>query len=304
MQKLARHIERLLTENDLVILPGFGALVAQRCGCRRDGDWLTPPSKQLSFNPSIRHNDGTLAASYLCEESCTFEQANLLADEALQRLTGLLDAGCPVHLEHIGIFRKETGRILFEPNEQGFPLPAAFGLKPVCFPALRQTSGQPEQASGHTTPQAPIVELGDRKRTLRPAIAIAATLALLFLPLQLNNTGWQMQTAGWTPQPTQIAPTDSTHQAESLLQEEEPEEEPATPYHLIIGSFKTQRQAVKMMQTVPNGWQPYLIYADDRYRIAINAFETQQESEEYLQRFVAAQPAYSDAWILTLNTEP
>ena len=305
VQKLAGHIERLLSENDLVILPGFGALVARRSGCRRDGAWLLPPAKQVTFNPAVRHDDGTLTASYMCSESCTFERAGQLAANDVQEFIRRLDNHRSVRLDHIGIFRKQAERILFEPDRQGFPTSDAFGLKPVCFSTLDRTQPVVQRPAEPAGQPAPVVDLTPRRRTAFSAIAVAATLLLLLLPTGLDRSSIQLETAGWTPRNVQAEPLDSLLQVEALPDDEaEAEEEPATPYHLIIGSFKTQRQAVKMMQTVPTGWQPYLIYADGRYRIAIASFETETESADYLCRFTNAQPAYGDAWILTLNTEP
>ena len=304
VQKLAGHIERLLSENDLVILPGFGALVAQRSGCRREGAWLLPPSKQLSFNPSVRHDDGTLAASYMCTGACSYEQAGRMAADDLRAFTGLLDSGRSVKLDRIGIFRKEEGRIRFEPDRRGFPVPESYGLKPVCFSALDQDQPTAERPVEPAEQPAPVIDLAPRRRTAYSVIAVAATLLLLLLPTGLDRSSIRLETAGWTPRSLEVEPLDTLLQAEALPEDETEEEEPATPYHLIIGSFKTRRQAVKMMQTVPTGWQPYLIYADERYRIAIASFETESESGDYLERFTAAQPAYRDAWILTLNTEP
>ena len=307
MRELSSHIQHLLAENDLVTLPGFGALVAAPAACRREGDWLLPPSRSVVFNPALRHNDGLLATSYMRSRGCSFTEANRLAESAVGRMANILSQGGSVRINGVGEFRATDGHTFFEPVPEGIPSLSAFGLTPVRFPAF-SPAALPDEPAADLRQTAH--EKGMRYSLYR-ASAVAATLLLLLLPAGLHDSAPDINTAGWSPSPARAEAIVTAGPADSARTETgsdsgtlEDDAEPDTPYHLIIGSFKTRSQALKLTQAVPAAWQPYLIYADGRYRVAVASFATEAEGDEYLDRFTAAQPAYRDAWILTLHGEP
>ena len=55
-------IHELLLENEIVIIPGFGAFVSEYkpAEISVDSDEIKPPSKTVLFNQQIRNNDGLL----------------------------------------------------------------------------------------------------------------------------------------------------------------------------------------------------------------------------------------------------
>ena len=57
------HIERLLLVHDCVIIPGVGGFVLQTLSAKyQEKDHLfCPESKEIVFNPMLKHNDGLLS---------------------------------------------------------------------------------------------------------------------------------------------------------------------------------------------------------------------------------------------------
>jgi hypothetical protein len=62
MYSITRHIEYLVSRHDCVVVPGWGAFIAQYEPARIDAEsgLIVPPSRAISFNQSVMHNDGLL----------------------------------------------------------------------------------------------------------------------------------------------------------------------------------------------------------------------------------------------------
>ncbi len=67
MIKLILHIEHLIFRNECVIVPGFGAFIAEKVPAyiNKESGTFMPPSRRLSFNPRIDHTDGMLVTSLM-----------------------------------------------------------------------------------------------------------------------------------------------------------------------------------------------------------------------------------------------
>ena len=65
---LAKHITDLLYRYDCVIVPEFGGFITNRIGAKLNESTQTfyPPTKQITFNSHLKHNDGLLA-NYIAE---------------------------------------------------------------------------------------------------------------------------------------------------------------------------------------------------------------------------------------------
>ena len=63
MISIVQHIEYLMMYNDCVVVPGWGALIANYAPSQLQGDTMLKPRRSIGFNPSITHNDGLLATS-------------------------------------------------------------------------------------------------------------------------------------------------------------------------------------------------------------------------------------------------
>ena len=119
MLTIIHHIEYLLRRNDCVVVPGFGAFVVQTraAGIDEAGEMLLPPSRMLSFNGAIDHNDGMLASSIMRKESVSYDKAvDVLASE-VKSLKNQLVADKELMFGKLGMFRlSEEGQMVFEPS--------------------------------------------------------------------------------------------------------------------------------------------------------------------------------------------
>ena len=81
--KLAKYIHDLLFEHDKVIIPGFGAFVGkpQPAKIHGDGQRLSPPKKEIIFDPVEKHADNLLARHISKSENITQIAAKKAIDD-------------------------------------------------------------------------------------------------------------------------------------------------------------------------------------------------------------------------------
>ena len=70
------HIEHLVSEHECVIVPGFGALISNYTITKSKEGIIRGLKRDITFNRTIKNNDGLLANSIVKRESVTFENAN------------------------------------------------------------------------------------------------------------------------------------------------------------------------------------------------------------------------------------
>ena len=78
MSDIALHIGYLMSEHDCVIVPGWGAFIAQYTSAFSfyDSGLYKKPKRFVAFNSSINHSDGLLQNSLMRREGISYEAAN------------------------------------------------------------------------------------------------------------------------------------------------------------------------------------------------------------------------------------
>lgn len=119
MDILPLHIEYLLTRNDCVIVPGLGAFIAseQEAYIDLERGVIRPRRREISFNGSVRTDDGLLTHSIARREGLSYEDARRFVAALADRMaTDLQDEG-EVSLGMTGRLVKDPeGLISFQPR--------------------------------------------------------------------------------------------------------------------------------------------------------------------------------------------
>ena len=68
MITITQHIEYLMMYNDCVVIPGWGALIANYASSSVESGKVARPGRLIGFNSTISHNDGMLATSLMPEQ--------------------------------------------------------------------------------------------------------------------------------------------------------------------------------------------------------------------------------------------
>lgn len=118
MISINEHIEYLINRHDCVVVPGWGALIAQYQSAQIDEKTgvVQPPMRTISFNRDINHNDGLIATSIMRREKISYEAAVKIINSEVDVMNHQLDIDGEISLGCIGIFHKSKNEnIVFEP---------------------------------------------------------------------------------------------------------------------------------------------------------------------------------------------
>lgn len=149
-------IQELLFDHDCVIIPGFGGFIGNYSPARIDkaSGMFYPPSKKISFNRNLNHNDGLLIKKISSDSGVNYRDARTMAEEFAADLSGRLQKGEKVVFEKIGTFmNNHEGNVEFEPDYAINYNPDSYGLEPFnCLPVegydvRKHISGQPQRIS-------------------------------------------------------------------------------------------------------------------------------------------------------------
>ncbi len=144
---LEKYIYQLLREYDTVIIPGLGALVSAYKPAQFDeaSEEIMPPSKAVSFNSSIKTNDGLLVEYVASNEGISTAEAFDKLENERENILFALDKGEKVTFANVGtLFYDARRQIQFEPSEGENLLPDAFGL---------EATSLKEEPEGETIPE-------------------------------------------------------------------------------------------------------------------------------------------------------
>lgn len=131
MSELNRHIKKLLSENDIAIIPHFGGFLAHYIPAVRDSknNLFIPPKRTIGFNQQLKLNDGLLIQSYMNELNISFQEANNLMKADINTLKKQLDENGSILIDGIGtIFCNTNEKYSFKELEDTFDCPLFFGM--------------------------------------------------------------------------------------------------------------------------------------------------------------------------------
>ena len=106
MISMIEHIEYLMLSNDCVVVPGFGAFIAQYTSSHNcaQNSTFTSPKRSISFNASINHNDGLLANSIAKKASIPYAEALKQIEKSTTICRQALSDGSEVPFGRLGFF--------------------------------------------------------------------------------------------------------------------------------------------------------------------------------------------------------
>jgi len=313
---LHQAVISLLFDHDCVIIPGFGGLIGayKSAGLEPASHQLSPPSKQLTFNRHLTHNDGLLATEISLRHAVPYSRAMQMVEQEVQSLKALLLADHRFDLTDVGLFYVEKDQTLqFRPYDRVNFLKESFGLERITL--LPVAAGE--------TPIVPLLTDGPASRDRIHWRKIAAVAAF---PIALTLGFWQLGThtevmsslsmahpfsivkSDYSPSETKAAVNadfDSDDFAEFLKQNEGAEKAdfafddentttirlmssgpPADTvtkgaFCLIAGAFKVEENAERMLKTLQNEGHPALLAGmkGELHLVAISSHSTKAEAE-------------------------
>lgn len=141
MISLVQHIEYLMIYNDCVVIPGWGALIANYRPSTVKGSIMECPQRTIAFNGDINHNDGMLANSLMRRHHMSYEQACSFIADNVTTFRRQLNDNAELAFGHMGYFILNDQKILeFVPMTKCEASDEFFGLSNFEIPAIASDS--------------------------------------------------------------------------------------------------------------------------------------------------------------------
>lgn len=129
--RIDKYIAELLFEYDCVIVPGFGGFICNYSSASiHSGKYqFNPPFKKITFNRSLKNNDGLLANHLSQAEKISYSEANAAIAAFVDRINEELITHKRSGLNNIGAFyQREENKLLFEQDMEVNYLAESFGF--------------------------------------------------------------------------------------------------------------------------------------------------------------------------------
>lgn len=309
MISMIEHIEYLMLSNDCVVVPGFGAFIAQYTSSRNcaQNTTFTSPKRSISFNASINHNDGLLANSIAKKASIPYAEALKQIEKSTTICRQALSDGSEVPFGRLGFFISNgEGHIEFIPFHHELANDDFFGLQSFSFPTLAERNAQvtTEETVSETYSE-PEINIGRRNWFSHKAVQIAASIVMLVCltfalstPIIVDKPTHQLATLNV---PTPTMPKHKVVKAEEISQpkqvkaaSEKKEANSNGRYAIIICSLKKQSQVAQYFQENKNINPANVIKKNGYYMIYFNRGDNYQELVKEAKQMPKP---YTEFWI-------
>ena len=181
MFSIIEHIEYLLIHHDCVVVPDWGAFIANYSSAHYDAEsgLMSRPLRSIGFNASVIHNDGLLSHSLMRREGLSYDQAMHFISDSVTTFRQQLSRGSEVSMGRLGYFRGQDGlRVECVPFSLDNVNDRFFGLTDVDVKTVEVL--EREMAEQETAVDAPVVVAPGRRNLFsRKSAQIAASVAVL-----------------------------------------------------------------------------------------------------------------------------
>ncbi|WP_295180298.1 SPOR domain-containing protein [uncultured Christiangramia sp.] len=303
---ISNYIQDLLYRYECVVLPGFGAFLAQKQSAFIDesSNEFFPPKKVISFNRQLIKNDGLLA-NYIAEvENVKYQTANNMIQEYVYDLESSLQNASKARLENIGELYLDNGdKLQFEPVTNVNFLTQSFGLD--TYKALPVNREVYKKQVSELEEKAPITFTPESKRS---SIWKYAAIGLIALGIS--------SFAGLNIYSSQVTKHNIAEQqeAENQLQEQIQQatfvidnplpavtfevEKQSGNYHVVAGAFRVEENAqTKVDELKAEGFKARLLGAN-KYGLHQVVYSSHQTRREAINKLYAVKKTNDAAWLL------
>lgn len=292
---VANYIHDLLYRHDCVIVPNFGGFITNTIGAKIHEATHTfyPPSKQVTFNTHLKHNDGLLVNYIAKAENISFDIASeKVATTVLDWKKGMQSEG--VILDKVGtLVLDANGQYIFEPSQHVNYLSSAFGLAPCNSATIERYQKV-----------VPLAPAGSRSKVSQ-LVKYAATAAIV---LTLGAVGWN----GYQNNLQQKEIAKQQKEMENKIQNAtfvisnplptislNVTKEESKPYHVIAGSFQFMENAEKRLNQLKAKGFDAVILGKNKWGLTQVAYGSFVNRSEAFKNLAEVRKSDSkDAWLL------
>ncbi len=316
---LEHYIGELLYRYNCIVVPGFGAFLAQKTAARINQDTNTffAPSKSIAFNGQLVSNDGLLV-SYISEsEKMSFEATLLAIEERVKWWNSTLRKDGSLTLRNIGLLTTTMeGKVLFQPAYEPNYLTSSFGLSNLnAMPVTREVLKEEVVAIEEKIPFVISPERRESKG-IRPYLKYAAILLLAFSTGVTGYRVYHQQRAN-----SQVARQDAQEYVTKQIQEATffdmaPLELPTVTvnaktdvlpanatgemHHIVAGAFRIKANANRKIEELQGKGYDAAYFGTNGYGLHVVTYARYTNPEDALVALREIKRTQSqDAWLLS-----
>lgn len=318
MISLIEHIEYLIRHHNCVVIPQWGALIAQYSPSQLQASKIIKPKRKVAFNASIDHNDGLLANSLVRRHGISYDEALKLIADSVSFYKRQLQNGNEVAFGRIGYFTlNNNGSTEFTPFHQSNSNDEYFGLRSFTFKPLVSDSDVSSTEVSAADKHHHVVPSHSRNRFAYRALQVAASIAIILgiafvasTPIavdrsQQNYASLNMPavkkpnaTPVFTSTPVSKVNREETGSANSKHNTETATEtKESGKYYLVISTFSSEQKAKEFISLHADIKDAAKIRAKGKqYRVYI------QRGDDYNVLYKAAKnlpSQYGGGWVTT-----
>lgn len=318
MISLIEHIEYLIRHHNCVVIPQWGALIAQYSPSLLQASKIIKPKRKVAFNASIDHNDGLLANSLVRRHGISYDEALKLIADSVSLYKRQLQNGNEVAFGRIGYFTlNNNGSTEFTPFHQSNSNDEYFGLRSFAFKPLVSDSDASSTEVSAADKHPYVVPSHSRNRFAYRALQVAASIAIILgiafvasTPIavdrsQQNYASLNMPavkkpnaTPVFTSTPVSKVNREETGSADSKqTSTTTPEIQESGKYYLVISTFSSEQKAKEFISLHADIKDAAKIRAKGKqYRVYI------QRGNDYNVLYKAAKnlpSQYGGGWVTT-----
>ena len=324
MFKLGPIIIKLLSENDCVVVPGFGGFVAQYLPAKLDEStgFFSPPSKHVLFNKNLINNDGLLINKIAQNQKINFNEAKEILEEKVKEFNRDLELKQQTNIHDLGTIYIRDEIIKFKQTSENI-LMESFGLTVINIKEFKQEMAIKQPKVIPLNNPAPLVY----QKWWVAAVIVPIIFYTAWVPLKTNlfSENASFHYSDLNPftfekiskySPRNLAPISNNREftynekalnnlkIESTLQLKNIEKSNSSStikniyYHVIVGCFSSKKNADNLVKTLNN--KDYkarkLDYNKGLHRISICSFKTKAKAVRF-KRKIKSRDGIS-SWIL------
>jgi len=328
---LEKYIQELLYRYDLIIIPGFGAIIGRRKSAKYNPKTFlfSPPYKDISFNSTLKESDGLLVNYVAGKLNISHLEASKKIDDEVQKWKKQLHDHKRLMLENIGIFSSVNDKIIFQALLNKNFLPDSYGLTSFIKKKSPQTTiHMSQQDKSQDQKFEDIINQTDNKYTIKPYLKYAALFVVgigllgggLFVYNRSQEAGpFQKATFMVEKELPPVKVTDTSSLENEYVEEqskvdentdsynnenstssttmEEKEDLAAYKYQIIVGGFLHKKNAERKIKSFEEmGYQAQIIGQNKRglYVVAVKGGNDLESLKQKLPEIKQFEP---EAWI-------
>ncbi|MDR1161758.1 MAG: SPOR domain-containing protein, partial [Tannerellaceae bacterium] len=284
MLRIVPHLERLLMVQDFVTVPQLGGFVLQTvsASCQMNDHSFHPTHKEITFNTTIRHNDGLLVESYTTKYGVDYQHAYRMLKDDISEITEILSKGMNVSLGAIGTFRNgREGEIIFRPTETNLFSTESYGLASFQLKTLHALQREEEEAllAAEKKARKDTFYIPVNRKVLRGIASVAAAITLfLIISTPVKDIDAQAYTASFIPVDMVSASTRVTSKPATGGIPAPANHAPQ--YYVIVSSVNTTKQANEYLASMNRSVfkRADILTGGNKIRIYANKFNSREKA--------------------------